>query len=63
MLTLRDNHIGADPGFLAPDKLDFRSKLAVPVLKTGFQPSSFEKIDLQRGKTGCACAFSRSLTE
>jgi len=49
---LRDNHTGTDPGFLAPDKLDFRLKPDATTLKTGFQPialrcPSFEMGDSQ----------------
>ncbi len=46
MLALRDNHVGQDPGFVAPDKLDFRLKPDAPALPAGFQPIPFEKIGL-----------------
>jgi hypothetical protein len=46
MLVLRDNHVGADPGFVAPDKLDFRLKPDAPALPPGFQPIPFAKIGL-----------------
>lgn len=47
MLKLTDNFVGNDPGFVAPDKLDFSLKPDAAPLKQGFQPIPFAKIGLQ----------------
>jgi hypothetical protein len=44
---IRDNFVGADPGFVAPDKLDFRLKPDSPAWKIGFKPIPLEQIGLQ----------------
>ena len=47
MLKLEQNFVGADPGFAAPDKMDFRIKADSPVWATGFQAIPFDRIGLQ----------------
>ena len=47
-LGLQSNFVGGDPGFVAPDKMDFRLKKDSPAWAIGFQPIPFEKIGLQR---------------
>jgi hypothetical protein len=46
-LTLRDNHVGADAGVVAPAKLDFRIRKDSPVWQSGFQPIPVEQIGLR----------------
>jgi hypothetical protein len=47
LLTLRDNWVGPDPGFVAPNKMDFRLRPDSPAWKLGFQPIPVERIGLQ----------------
>ncbi|MBM4088802.1 MAG: right-handed parallel beta-helix repeat-containing protein [Planctomycetes bacterium] len=47
MLKLEQNYVGPDPGFAAPDTMDFRIKADSPVWATGFQPIPWDKIGLQ----------------
>lgn len=42
-----ENFTEGDPGFVAPEKGDYRLKPDSPALKQGFQPISFEKIGLR----------------
>ncbi len=46
-LTLRDNLVGVDPKFVAPEKQDFRLQPDSPAWKLGFQPIPVEQIGLQ----------------
>jgi hypothetical protein len=46
-LKLEQNYVGPDPGFAAPDKMDFRIKADSPVWATGFQAIPFDQIGLQ----------------
>jgi hypothetical protein len=46
-LKLENNYVGADPGFVAPDKMDFRLKKDSPAWAIGFQPIPFEKIGVR----------------
>jgi hypothetical protein len=48
MLKLEQNYVGADPGFAAPDKLDFQIRADSPVWAVGFQAIPFEQIGLRR---------------
>jgi hypothetical protein len=48
MLEQADNLVGADPGFVARGKMDFRLKPDAPAFKLGFQPIPVEKIGLYR---------------
>jgi hypothetical protein len=50
LVEMRDNYIGPDPGFIAPEKLDFRLKPDSPVWRLGFQAIPVEKIGLQDDK-------------
>jgi len=45
---VRDNYVGADPGFVAPERLDFRLKPNSPAWAIGFQPIPVEQIGLQQ---------------
>ncbi len=47
MLKLKDNFVGSDPGFVAPDELDFSLKPDAAPLRQGFQPIPFAEIGLQ----------------
>ena len=47
MLRLEQNYVGPDPGFAAPDKMDFRIKADSPVWATGFQPIPWDKLGLR----------------
>ena len=47
MLKLEQNYVGPDPGFAAPDKMDFRIKADSPVWATGFQPIPWDKLGLR----------------
>jgi len=47
MLALRDNLVGENPGFVAPERLDFRLKKESPAWRLGFKPIPVEKIGLQ----------------
>ena len=47
MLSQQDNYVGADPGFVSLEKMDFRLRRKSPVWHTGFQAIPFEKIGLQ----------------
>jgi hypothetical protein len=49
-LKLENNYVGADPGFVAPDKLDFRLKPDSPAWGVGFQPIPVERIGIQADK-------------
>ena len=60
MLKLEQNYVGADPGFAAPDKMDFRIKADSPVWATGFQPIPWEQIgrrDQGRDRSKKTAAF------
>ncbi len=46
-LKLEENFVGEDPGFLAPDKLDFRLKPDAAPLQQGFQNIPCDQIGLQ----------------
>ncbi len=48
MLDLRDNSVDRDPGFIDPEKLDFRLREDSAALATGFRPIPFENIGLYR---------------
>jgi hypothetical protein len=43
-ITIADNWDQGDPGFVAPERGDFRLKKDSPVFKLGFQPIPWEKI-------------------
>ena len=47
MLKLEQNYVGPDPGFAAPDKMDFRIKADSPVWATGFQAIPWDQIGLR----------------
>jgi len=47
-LTIQDNFIEGDPGFVNADKLDFRLKPDSPALKLGFKPIPVEQIGLYK---------------
>jgi hypothetical protein len=47
LVDVRDNHVGADPGFVAPEKMDFRLKPDSPIWRTGFKAIPMEQIGLQ----------------
>jgi hypothetical protein len=47
MLRLERNYVGPDPGFGAPDEMDFRIGADSQVWSTGFQAIPFERIGLQ----------------
>ncbi|NUQ63721.1 MAG: right-handed parallel beta-helix repeat-containing protein [Pirellulales bacterium] len=47
MLKLEQNYVGPDPGFAAPEKMDFRIKADSPVWATGFQAIPFDQIGLR----------------
>jgi len=49
-LKLENNYVGGDPGFVAPDKMDFRLKPDSPVWALGFRPIPWEKIGVQAEK-------------
>lgn len=44
LVTVRDNLTEGNPGFVAPEKGDFRLKEASPALKLGFRPIPFDNI-------------------
>jgi len=46
MLQIGENYVGPDPGFLAPEKMDFRLKKDSPAWKIGFEEIPIEKIGL-----------------
>jgi len=46
--AIRDNYVGADPGFVAPEKMDFRLKPDSPAWKIGFKPIPMDQIGLQQ---------------
>jgi hypothetical protein len=48
MLEVRDNFIDQDPGFINPEKLDFRLKQDSPAWAIGFKPIPFNNIGLYR---------------
>lgn len=48
MLKLEQNYVGPDPGFAAPEKMDFRIRADSPVWATGFQTIPFDEIGLRR---------------
>ncbi len=48
MLDLRDNMINQNPGFIDPEKLDFRLREDSSAWATGFRPIPFENIGLYR---------------
>lgn len=48
MLELHDNYVGSDPGFMAPDRMDFRLKKDSPAWGIGFKEIPVEKIGLQK---------------
>jgi hypothetical protein len=48
MLKLEQNYVGGNPGFAAPDKLDFRIRADSPVWAVGFQAIPFDQIGLRR---------------
>jgi hypothetical protein len=50
MLKLEQNYVGPDPGFAAPDKLDFRLGADSPAWATGFQAIPFDQIGLRPGR-------------
>lgn len=43
---IHDNFVGSDPGFVAPEKMDFRLKSDASVLKQGFHPIPFDRVGL-----------------
>ena len=45
---IRDNYVGDDPGFVAPDQMDFRLKPDSPAWKIGFKPISLDQIGLEQ---------------
>ena len=45
-LEVRDNLVGQDPLFLAPERLDFRLAEDSPAYPLGFEPIPFEEIGL-----------------
>jgi hypothetical protein len=47
MLSLEQNHVGTDPGFASPDRMDFRIKADSAAWATGFQPIPFDQIGLR----------------
>jgi hypothetical protein len=47
-LDLTNNLVGIDPGFLAPEKMDFRLKPGSAAEGIGFEPVPVERIGLQR---------------
>jgi len=47
MLKLEQNYVGPDPGFAAPDKMDFRIKADSPVWATGFQAIPWDQLGLR----------------
>jgi hypothetical protein len=47
MLELRDNLVGADPGFVAPERMDFRLKKDSPAWRIGFRQIPVEQIGLR----------------
>jgi hypothetical protein len=47
MLKLEQNYVGPDPGFAAPEKMDFRIQADSPVWATGFRPIPWDKIGLR----------------
>jgi hypothetical protein len=47
MLELRDNLVTQNPGFVAPDKMDFRLKKSSPAWRIGFQQIPVRSIGLQ----------------
>jgi hypothetical protein len=44
LVTVKDNFTEGDPGFVAPDKGDFRLTEDSPALELGFRPIPFDKI-------------------
>lgn len=48
IVEVKDNFIEGDPGFVAPEKGDFRLKPDAPALKMGFRPIPLEKIGLYK---------------
>lgn len=48
IVEVRNNFTTGDPGFVNPEKGDFRLKPGAPALKLGFQPIPFNKIGLYR---------------
>jgi hypothetical protein len=48
LLELADNLVDANPGLVAPEKMDFRLKPDSPAFKLGFQPIPVDQIGLQR---------------
>jgi len=50
-VQLDNNFVGGDPGFVAPDQMDFRLKPGAAPLQSGFQAIPFEKIGLRRSTT------------
>jgi hypothetical protein len=48
IVEVKDNLIEGDPGFVAPEKGDFRLKPDAPALKMGFRPIPLEKIGLYK---------------
>ena len=44
LVKMEDNLIEGDPGFVAPEKGDFRLKADSPALKLGFKPIPFDRI-------------------
>jgi hypothetical protein len=47
-LKLEDNYTGPDPGFVAPEKMDFRLRSDSPAFRTGFKAIPLEQIGPQR---------------
>jgi hypothetical protein len=45
---IHDNYVGADPGFVAPARMDFRLKPDSPAWKTGFKPIPVDQIGLEQ---------------
>jgi hypothetical protein len=46
-IDMRDNWVGADPGFVGPARMDFRLKPGAPGLQAGFKPIPVERIGPQ----------------